>query len=167
MAPTVLDPFQAVRSGSALAYLIITGSIAGSAVFPVLPSETMLFTAGAAAGAGSLQVPLVMVTGAVGSLLGDAIGYAFGRLLGERALERFARGDRGRRTVNWAQRTLLRRGGPLVAVGRFIPGGQTAVSLTAGSLGLPFARYAVFSSIGAVVWGVYGTLVGALGAGAV
>ncbi len=167
MAPTVLDPFQAVRSGSALAYLIITGSIAGSAVFPVLPSETMIFTAGAAAGAGTLQVPLVVVTGAVGSLLGDALGYAIGRLLGERALERFARGERGRRSVVWAQRTLVSRGGPLVAVGRFVPGGQTAVSLTAGSLAFPLARYAVFASIGAVVWGFYGTLVGALGAGAV
>ena len=167
MAPTVLDPFQAVRSGSALAYLIITGSIAGSAVFPVLPSETMIFTAGAAAGAGTLEVPLVVVTGAVGSLLGDALGYAIGRLLGERALERFARGERGRRSVVWARRTLVGRGGPLVAVGRFVPGGQTAVSLTAGSLAFPLARYAVFASIGAVVWGVYGTLVGALGAGAV
>ena len=167
MAPTVLDPFQAVRSGSALAYLIITGSIAGSAVFPVLPSETMIFTAGAAAGAGTLPVPLVVVTGAVGSLLGDALGYAIGRLLGERALERFARGERGRRSVVWARRTLVGRGGPLVAVGRFVPGGQTAVSLTAGSLAFPLARYAVFASIGAVVWGVYGTLVGALGAGAV
>ncbi|MBA3421593.1 MAG: DedA family protein [Thermoleophilaceae bacterium] len=162
----MLDPFKAVRSGSALAYVIITGSIAGSAVFPVLPSETMIFTAGAAAGAGALQVPLVMVAGAFGSLLGDVLGYAIGRLLGERALERFARGERGRRSVGWAQRTLVRRGGPLVAVGRFIPGGQTAVSLTAGSLGFPLARYAVFASIGAVVWGVYGTLVGALGAGA-
>lgn len=163
----MLDPFQAVRSGSALAYLVITGSIAGSAVFPVLPSETMIFTAGAVAGAGTLQVPLVMVAGAVGSLLGDALGYAIGRLLGERALERFARGDRGRRSVRWAQRTLVRRGGPLVAVARFIPGGQTAVTVTAGSLGFPLARYAVFASIGAVVWGVYGTLIGALGAGAV
>lgn len=162
----MLDPFQAVRSGSAVAYLIITGSIAGSAVFPVLPSETMIFTAGAAAGAGVLQVPLVVVAGAVGSLLGDVLGYALGRLLGERALERLARGKRGRRSVQWAQRVLASRGGPLVAVARFIPGGQTAVAVTAGTLGFPLARYAVFASIGAMVWGAYGTLVGYLGAGA-
>ncbi len=163
---TVLDPFQAVRSGSAVAYLIITGSIAGSAVFPVLPSETMIFTAGGAAGADVLQLPLVVVAGSVGSLVGDVLGFALGRLLGQRALERFTRSERGRRSVRWARRTLVRRGGPLVAVGRFIPGGQTAVSLTAGSLGFPLVRYMVFAAIGAVVWGVYGTLVGALGAGA-
>ncbi len=163
----MIDPFEAVRSGSALAYLIITGSIAGSAVFPVLPSETMIFTAGAAAGAGVLQVPLVMVAGAVGSLLGDVLGYAIGRLVGERALGRFARGERGRRSLSWAQRTLMRRGGPLVAAARFIPGGQTAVTVTAGTLGFPLGRFSVFAGIGAGVWGVYGALVGSLGAGAV
>jgi membrane protein DedA with SNARE-associated domain len=51
----------------------------------------------------------------------------------------------------------------LIAVSRFIPGGQTAISVTAGSLGFPRRRYAVFAGLGAVVWGVYGTLVGALG----
>ena len=68
--------------------------------------------------------------------------------------------------MQWAQRVLVSRGGPLVAVARFIPGGQTAVTVTAGTLGFPLARYAVFASIGAMVWGAYGTLVGYLGTGA-
>ncbi len=63
----------------------------------------------------------------------------------------------------WAQRTLGRRGGLLVAVGRFIPGGQTAVSITAGTLGFPRRRFALCASLGAAVWAVYGMLVGALG----
>jgi len=99
----VLDPFQLVSEGSAWAYVIIAVVIAGSAVFPPLPSETMIFTPGAAAGAGALQIPPVILAGAVGSLLGDVIGYGLGRVLGERALRRFARGERGRRSLGWAR----------------------------------------------------------------
>ena len=163
----MLDPFEVVSSGSALAYVVIALAIAGSAVFPPLPSETMMFTAGAAVGADALPLVPVLVAGALGSLLGDVTGYVVGRTLGERALKRFARGDRGKRSVAWARRTLGSRGGPLVAVARFIPGGQTAVTVTAGSLGFPRRRFAIFAGLGAVVWAVYGTLVGALGGDAV
>lgn len=163
----MINPFEIVSSGSTLAYLIIAVTIAGSCVFPPLPSETMIFAAGAAVGAGALELAPVIAAGAVGSMLGDLIGYTVGRVLGERALDRFARGPRGRRSLRWAHRTLDRRGGPLVAAGRFVPGGQTAVSVTAGSLRYPSRRYALFAGLGAAVWAVYGTLVGALGGDAV
>ena len=163
----MIDPFEVVRSGSSLSYVIIAIAIAGSAVFPPLPSETMMFAAGAAVGANVLPLVPVLAAGAAGSLLGDGIGYVVGRTVGERALARLARGERGKRSVAWARRTLGSRGGPLVAVARFIPGGQTAVTITAGSLGFPRRRFAAFAGLGAVVWAGYGTLVGALGGDAV
>lgn len=144
-------------------YLVVVGSLAGSAVFPPLPSESMMFAAGALAGAGELSTTLVLIAGATGSLLGDVLGYLLGRLVGERALERIARTPQGRRSVGWARRSLLARGGPLIAAARFVPGGQTAASVTAGSLGLPWPRLAPFAGLGALVWAIYGTLVGALG----
>lgn len=78
-------------------------------------------------------------------------------------LERIARAPRGQRSVGWARRSLLARGGPLIAAARFVPGGQTAASVTAGSLSLSCPRLAPFAGLGALVWAIYGTLVGALG----
>lgn len=64
---------------------MVVGSLAGSAVFPPLPSESMIFAAGALAGTGELSTTLVLVAGTIGALLGDALGYLLGRLVGERA----------------------------------------------------------------------------------
>ena len=48
-------------------------------------------------------------------------------------------GDKARKTIDWAERQLAVRGGELIAVARFIPGGRTAVTLSAGGSALPVA----------------------------
>ncbi len=151
-------------TGSPWTYVAVLGSIAGSAVFPLLPSESMIVTAGVLAGTGELQLPLVMLAGAIGAFLGDTAGYWLGRGAGQRAIRLVVRGEKGRRSLQWAERALTRRGGPLVVVGRFIPGGRTAVSVAAGALTYPWPRYAVFAGIGSVAWALYGSLIGFLGA---
>ena len=56
-----------------------------------------------------------------------------------------------------------RCGAAIVVIGRFIPGGQTAVAVAAGILGYPWRRFVPFAGVGAVGWAVYGSLLGALG----
>lgn len=41
-------------------------------------------------------------------------------------------GRRGRRSRKWAERTLQKYGMRLLIVARFVPGGRTAVTITAG-----------------------------------
>ncbi|WP_256448863.1 DedA family protein [Nocardiopsis akebiae] len=73
------------------------------------------------------------------------------------------RGERGRRAAGWAQRRIERYGGPGTAASRFVPGGQTAFSVTAGMLAYPLGRYVLYSAVGAALWAVCGTLAGSLG----
>lgn len=54
------------------------------------------------------------------------------------------------------------RGGSLLIVGRFIPGGRTA-TITSGVLEYPFGGFFAFDSIGALAWAVYSTGVGLFG----
>jgi membrane protein DedA with SNARE-associated domain len=51
----------------------------------------------------------------------------------------------------------------LIAVARFIPGGRTAVTLSAGTLHFPWRRFAVFDAIAAVLWAAYAALLGYFG----
>ncbi|QUX30608.1 hypothetical protein KGD83_08910 [Nocardiopsis akebiae] len=73
-----MNPLDAVAAGTPLSCPVLIVCLAGSAVFPPLPSEAAIFTAGALAGAGRLNILAVGVCGAVGSLAGDGVGYLCG-----------------------------------------------------------------------------------------
>lgn len=152
-----------VAEGAGWAYLILFMFAALDAILPIVPSEASLITAGSVAANGGLEIPLVIAVAAAGAFLGDNTGYLLGRYFGERAQRRFFSGDKGQRRVKWAETQLEERGGELIVVGRFIPGGRTLVALTAGSVGFPWRRFATFDVIAALVWALYAGLLGYAG----
>jgi membrane-associated protein len=159
----VFDQITAALSGSSWAYVIVFAVVAGDAVLPLLPGETIVVTGGVLASSGDLNIFLVFLAGAAGAFLGDSACYWIGRKLGTRAAEKFLRGERGKRSLDWAERTLDQRGRTLIAVARFVPGGRTAVSLVAGTTEFPWRTWALADLVGVVVWSAYNTGLGAIG----
>jgi membrane-associated protein len=160
----VFDQFtNLVANASGWAYLILLAFALLDAVVPLIPSEASVITAGVVSANGDLALPLVLTSAALGAFLGDNFGYWLGRRFGERAKKRFFHGPRGQRQMAWAERQMRERSGELIIVGRFIPGGRTAVALTAGSLGYPWRRFAVFDAAAAVLWATYAALLGFFG----
>jgi membrane-associated protein len=143
-------------------YLIVFAIAALDAFFPVVPSETALITAGVASAAGDLEVWLVILCAAVGAVLGDNVSYWLGRTLGERVVNRFFSGDR-RKHVESAERSLRERGGYFIVIGRFIPGGRTAVTFAAGTVVMPWLRFIRWDILAATLWALYGGLLGYFG----
>ena len=154
---------QLVAEASAWAYVVVLLFAVVDAVLPVVPSETAVITAGVVAVSGDLSLPVVIAAAAVGAFAGDNLAYGIGRRYGTRAKERFFRGEKSKRRVKWASTQLEQRGGELIAVARFIPGGRTAVTLTAGLTRFPWRRFAVFDAIAALIWAGYAALLGYFG----
>jgi membrane-associated protein len=150
-------------SASPWTYLLVFGIVLGDAVLPFLPGETIVVTGGVLATSGDLNFVLVFAAGAVGAFAGDSVCYWIGRHLGTRAVRKFLRGERGRRSIEWAQNALDRRGRTLIAGARFVPGGRTAVSFVAGSTEFPWRSWAVADVIGTTLWSAYNTGLGAIG----
>ena len=75
---------------------------------------------------------------------------------------RLFKGDR-RRHLDRAHRLLEERGGYLIIIGRFIPGGRTAVTFAAGSLDWPWRRFIFFDVIAGIIWASYAALLGYFG----
>ena len=146
------------------AYAVVFGLAALDAVFPVVPSESTAIAAGVLAGSGDLVLSYVIVAAGVGAFIGDSTAYWIGRSLGRTILgHRLFRGERGAKAVGWAERTLEKRGGYLIVVGRFIPGGRTATTFTAGSVHYSVLRFSLFAGIAAAIWATYAALLGYLG----
>jgi membrane protein DedA with SNARE-associated domain len=159
----VLDSLVDLVAASPWAYAAILGIAALDAVFPLVPSETTVITGGVLAAAGELSLPLVVAAGAAGALGGDSTSYLAGGRLGGWAKRRLFRGERGRRSLGWAERTLEERGGLLIVVARFVPGGRTAVTFTAGLVRFAAPRFVAFAALGAAGWATYASLIGYLG----
>jgi membrane protein DedA with SNARE-associated domain len=154
---------QLVSEASGWAYGIVFLFAFLDVLVPVVPSEASVITAGVVAAAGGLYLPLIIAAAACGAFLGDNTAYLVGRRFGTRATKRFLRGGKAQKTLDWAERQLTQRGGELILVARFIPGGRTAVTLAAGTLAFPWRRFAVFDAIAALIWALYASLLGYFG----
>jgi membrane-associated protein len=152
-----------VSNASGWAYLIVLLLAYFDALVPVVPSETAVITAGVVASAGDLNLMLIVAAAASGAFLGDNTAYFIGSRFGTRINERFFSGEKARKRVAWAQHQVTERGGELILVARFIPGGRTVVTLSAGTLGYPWRRFVLFDALAALVWALYASLLGYFG----
>jgi membrane-associated protein len=158
------DQFTELVSGaSGWAYGVVFLLAVLDAVIPVVPSETVVITAGVVAAGGDLSLPLIIVAAAGGAFAGDNTAYLLGHRYGPRARERFFRGAKAQKRIGWAEQQLGERGGELIVVARFIPGGRTAVTLSAGTLRFPWRRFALFDVVAALGWASYAALLGYFG----
>src|SRR5262249_8152315 len=90
--------------------------------------------------------------------------YALGRWVGQPVTDRFFSGERAKGRLDRAGRFLAERGGYVLIVARFVPGGRTATTFTAGLVRMPWlTRFVPFIFIAAVLWALYGALLGYLG----
>jgi membrane-associated protein len=151
-------------TGSLWTYPILLGICAGDAVFPILPSETAMIVCGLQAARGELSLGWVIAFGAAGAFAGDNTSYAGGRWIGHPLVERFFSGERARERLDWAKRFLKQRGSYVLIVARFVPGGRTATTFTSGLVRLRWpTRFAPYIFVAAILWAVYGALLGYLG----
>src|SRR5918992_2679407 len=137
------------------AYLLIFAVAALDAVVPAVPSEATVISAGILAGAGELSLVAVVSAGAAGALIGDTAAFGGGRLLSPRANRWLQRSARGRRESERAVRLLDSRGPLLIITARFIPGGRTAATFTAGIVRYRFRRFVLLAATAARPLGGY------------
>lgn len=149
-------------SGSPWTYAFLFAISALDVIIPLVPSETSVILAGVLAANGDLELVLVILFAAAGAIVGDNTAYWIGRTAGHRLVDRWFKGER-RKQVDWAHRQVEERGGYLIVIGRFIPGGRTAVTLSCGMLEMPWRRFIAFDVAAGLVWGVYAAMLGYLG----
>ena len=106
----------------------------------------------------------MIALGAAGAFCGDNTSYAGGRFIGGPIQRRLFSGEKAEKRLDWAKGFLKERGGYVFLVARFIPGGRTATTFTAGLVHFRWiSRFVPFTFLAAILWSTFGTLVGYFG----
>jgi membrane protein DedA with SNARE-associated domain len=156
-----IDTLAALVTDAPITYLVLMAAAAVDVLFPLLPAEAMVTTAAVLAGQGQLDIVWVMLAAGAGAFVGDNVAYWIGRLAGRPLLEKLLRGNTAQ--LESVARQFRRRGGALVIIGRFIPGGRTSVAVGAGVLHFGWGRYLLYDALAAVVWAVQAAVPGFIG----
>jgi undecaprenyl-diphosphatase len=119
-----------------------------SAGLPV-PGETSLIAAAVLASQHHLSLPLVIVVGAVAAIVGDNLGYFFGRNGGRRLLQGSAR---RRRLLAQGEAFFERHGPKAVFLGRWVPWLRITAAWLAGASRMRWPRFLVWNALGGAAW---------------
>jgi membrane-associated protein len=151
-------------SGEWWSYPVIFVVAVVDAFFPVVPSESVVITAGNLASTGDLWLLGVILSASAGAVVGDNISYAIGKWAGEHTVKRLFRSEKARKGFEWAERQLETRGFYIIVIARFLPGGRTAVTFSSGyTQGMPWRRFIVADVAAGLIWGTYATMLGYIG----
>jgi len=135
------------------AYGTIFGILVACGMGIPFPEDVSLIFGGYLVFRGSANLPLMVATGFLGILAGDSLIYWAGRRLGNRA--RAEPGRLLRRVLTPERRTKVealfaRHGEKIVMAARFMPGVRAVTFFTAGSAGMPYARFICFDGLAAL-----------------
>src|SRR3546814_7335227 len=125
-------------------------------LFPPMPSELIMPFAGYEAANGVFTLPLVILAGSAGSLVGVWFWYELARWLGADRLRVFA-ARHGRlltmspRDLDRADRWFDKHDRIIVLVGRLIPGIRTLISVPAGVFGMGRSSFLLYSAVGTLI----------------
>jgi membrane-associated protein len=162
----MIESLAETVSSSPWTYAILLAFAAVDVLVPLVPSETAAIAAGVLAAAGDLNILLVVASAAGGAFLGDSTSYLTGRTAGTAAVRRLYGAAGGLGRLAWAGRVLERRGWYLVVVARFVPGGRTAVTLTAGLTRMRERTFVASAAVAALLWASFAGGIGYAGGSA-
>ena len=139
------------------ALFIIIFAETGLVLTPFLPGDSLLFAAGALAGAGALDVVLLFVLLTSAAIMGDAVNYSIGRYVGPRVFRSESQIGFWARALNRehlkrAHDFFERYGGNAIVLGRFAPIIRTFVPFVAGAVSMTYARFAFYNVVGGILW---------------
>jgi len=141
-------------------YLISQYGYAALVVGSIAEGETITLLGGVAAHQGLLRFPLVVISVALGGMIGDQLLYLLGRRYGMKILRRFSR---HRDKIHQAQ-TLIRRHPYLFVIGsRFMYGFRIVGPLLIGTSRLRPKIFLPLNILGAIVWALLFTTLGYIG----
>lgn len=139
-----------------LGYAGVGGAIfAESGLFfgAFLPGDSLLFTVGLLAAKGSFNIAILWSLVVVMAILGDNVGYMFGKMVGEKIFTKKDTFFFRKAHVTKAEEFYRKHGKKAIVMARFVPFIRTFAPIIAGVAHMEYRIFFAYNVIGGVTWG--------------
>jgi membrane-associated protein len=151
------------KGGLALAALIVFAE-SGLLIGFFLPGDSLLFIAGflSSDAGGNVMPPLPITAGVifVAAVVGDQVGYLFGRKVGPSVFDRPKSRLFNPTNVARAHLFFERHGPAAIVLARFVPIVRTFTPIVAGVARMKYRTFLTYNVLGGFLWGVGVTTLG-------
>ncbi|MEN8654946.1 VTT domain-containing protein [Streptomyces sp. 21So2-11] len=163
LGPSWLEPTYLLEQFGLAGLLLIVFAESGLLIGFFLPGDSLLFTTGILVTTGVLDTPLWLVCTLVvlSAVIGDQVGYLFGRKVGPSLFNRPDSKLFKQENVQKAHEFFEKYGPKSLILARFVPVVRTFTPIIAGVSKMNYRSFVTFNIIGGVLWGAGVTLLGA------
>jgi membrane-associated protein len=155
-----LEPVFLIKTAGYIGLFAIVFAESGLLIGFFLPGDSLLFTAGFLASQNFLNVWILVPLVFAAAILGDNVGYAFGRRVGPRIFKKedslFFHKDHIRR----AEEFYKAHGPKTLVLARFTPVVRTFAPIVAGVGRMHYPTFLFYNILGAVLWAIGMPLLG-------
>ena len=163
VGPSFLDPEWLISTFGLIGILAIIFAESGLLIGLFLPGDSLLFTAGLLVADGRyLHQPLwlLCLLAAVAAIVGDQVGYLFGKRVGPSLFRRPNSRLFKQENVQRANAFFARYGARSIVLARFVPIVRTFTPVIAGVSRMHYRTFVIYNVLGGVLWGTGVTVLG-------
>ncbi|QKV94137.1 VTT domain-containing protein [Streptomyces sp. NA02950] len=164
LGPQWLDPDYLIETFGLLGVLAIVFAESGLLIGFFLPGDALLFTTGLLVTTDVIKQDLWLVCLGitVAAVIGDQVGYLFGRKVGPSLFRRPDSKFFKQENVEKAHEFFEKYGPKSLVLARFVPIVRTFTPIIAGVSRMNYRSFIIFNVLGGVLWGTGVTLLGAV-----
>jgi membrane-associated protein len=158
-----LNPEKLLNKYGLIGLALIVFAESGLFIGFFLPGDSLLFTAGllSALNTGITQpIWVVCAVAMIAAVLGDQVGYQFGKRVGPELFDRPKSKLFRPSHVVKAHEFFEKHGPKTIIMARFVPIVRTFAPMVAGVGQMKYRTFAVYNVVGGALWGVGVTLIG-------
>jgi len=170
LMPGFLDPVNLLNSFGTwmLVGLLAVVFIESGLLFPLLPGDSLLFTAGLIAASKSAEIEpfapiwVLMILIPIAAVLGDQVGYVIGSRGGTKLFKSNDAKFFKKKYIDESHAFFEKHGPITIVLARFVPIVRTFAPVVAGASGMRYPIFFTYNVIGGLAWGSGVTLLGYL-----
>lgn len=147
----LLDIVNSYHTWTYLILALIIFCETGLVVTPLLPGDSLLFAAGALAGAGSLDIGIIITLLFVAAFIGDNTNYFIGNYIGPKVFDKNYKFLK-KKYLEKTQHFYDKHGGKTIIIARFMPIIRTFAPFVAGVGTMKYRKFIGFSLLGNFLW---------------